>query len=294
MPATHRAVSILPRCRDAGAVLEGDLLHTTREQLLLDFAGTNKPALAGGSGLFGTRGSLGSSLLPVAELAELAGVGQEPVEQTDAARSQEEPADVDQDLISNRQAQADADRRNRQADRGQIAAPHRGGRRDGQVVRSIGSEVAVLLLDAVELAPWDQQEHVGVPAELAAAALQDGIGLLLRVLVQRRQLGGGQKVPHLVDGDGRVPRQVQDRQRHDGLGTEEHEPQHFQLEVGAFFRQFSQFQHGKAQHRRDKGGVEGDELVVRDHPAAFQITRGIHTNPAGPRQSVPVSVHFHL
>ncbi len=72
-------------------------VHTRGQQPLLDRGDLHRPAL-----LRGGRGSagrlLGGDLLAGAELAELARVGQQPVQQTDAAGGQEEAADVDEDI----------------------------------------------------------------------------------------------------------------------------------------------------------------------------------------------------
>ncbi len=293
--AAHGAVAELPRGGDPAAVFERDGLHPRREQRLLELCHPGGPAFAGGSDGGGPCRGFGGRLLADAELAELAGVGQQPVQQADAAGGQEESAYVNEEVDARGQSDGDEYDSSRQAHHRQVSAPDRRGGRHGQVIRGVGGKVTILFLDAIELAPGNQQEHLRVPAGLVAA-LQGGVRLLLRVLVQGRQLRGGQEVPHFMDGDGDVPRQIQNGQRnpHFYVPRREHEVQHHRFDVLAFGGPLGQLGGRQAEDRRNEGGVEGHQFMVRDHPAAFQIACGIDPDPRGPdRRSAFATAHFH-
>ena len=204
----------------------------------------------------------GRPLLANPELLELAPVGQETVQQTDDAGRQEEPADDGQNILAGVQTKENAEHGYRQADHSQPTAPDGSGRCHGQVVRGVGHVVALFLLDALELAPRNQEEHLGVPERFHHAGLRAHlVGTFLRTLVQRRQSRGGQVVAHFVDRDADMPRQVEYGQRDERLPADEHELQNISSIVG-FER--------NAEHGRNEGRVKGHQLVVRNHPASFE------------------------
>ena len=124
VPAAHRAVAELPRGRDLASIFQRDRLYSRGEQSLLDLADLNHPALfRGGRSRPGRL--LGGDLLSGAELVQLAGVGQQPVEQADTARRQEEPADVDHPVLPRGQSHEDEETSDWQEDRSEPLAPDR-------------------------------------------------------------------------------------------------------------------------------------------------------------------------